>query len=191
MSLSISKLLDLASASQDSNDKLNKSIRAKDVPERTPNITPSQYYNSVKRMPKNGQNILMRGTPDGSRAMPTGDLQDPKGFAEDGSIDPENIRKKKDPLHALPDNFYAGNDGFLYGLPPSTMKETNSVSLLQKARGSYYSRLTMYQPKQFQKNISENPIVPVVSDSGSPPDYEAAMGTNTKNESFVNDSVFS
>jgi hypothetical protein len=71
------------------------------------------------------------------------------------------------------------------------MKESNYVSLLQKARGSYYSRLTMYQPKQFQKNISENPITPIVSNSGTPPDYESAMGTNTKNDSFINDSVFS
>jgi hypothetical protein len=204
MSLSIAKLLDLASASQNSNDKLTNSLKPPEVPDRFQNVSASQYYNSVKRIgskkASNNQNILMKGTPDGSKAMPTasGKLEDPKGFMEDGDIDPENIRKKRDPLHALPDNFYAGNDGFLYGLPPSTLTESNQVSLLQKARGSYYSRLTMYQPKQVQNTAPAPIATPHVGNAlsgldGGPPDYDAimgAMGTDTNNESFINDSIY-
>ena len=208
MSLSIAKLLDLASASQNSNDKLANSLKPPEVPNRFQNVSPSQYYNSVKRIgtgkKSNNQNILMKGTPDGSSAMPrsssnpTGALEDPKGFMEDGDIDPENIRKKRDPLHALPDNFYAGNDGFLYGLPQSTLIENNEVSLLQKARGSYYSRITLFQPKQVQSTAPAPVPVPHVDNSGTliggdedlPPDYDAIMGTNTNNKSFINDSIY-
>lgn len=208
MSLSIAKLLDLASASQNSNDQMAKSLKPAEVPDRYQNVSASQYYNSVKRIgtgrKSNNSSILMKGTPDGSSAMPrsssnpTGKLEDPKGFMEDGDIDPENIRKKRDPLNALPDNFYAGNDGFLYGLPDSTLKESNEVSLLQKARGSYYSRITMYQPKQVQNTAPAPVPVPHVDnssllamgDAGLPPDYDAIMGTNTSNKSFVNDSIY-
>jgi hypothetical protein len=211
MSLSIAKLLDLASASQNSNDKLSKSLKPAEVPDRYQNVSPSQYYNSVKRIgagkKSNNQNILMKGTPDGSSAMPrsssnpTGKLEDPKGFMEDGDIDPENIRKKRDPLHALPDNFYAGNDGFLYGLPPSTLTESNQVSLLQKARGSYYSRLTLFQPKQVQNTAPapkvtdfqphvDNSSMLAMGDQGMPPDYDAIIGTDTNNKSFINDSIY-
>ena len=212
MSLSIAKLLDLASASQTSNDKLANSLKPPEIPNRYQNVSPSQYYNSVKRIGQTGlrgkgsnaQNILMKGTPDGSSAMPrsssnpTGKLEDPKGFMEDGDIDPENIRKKRDPLHALPDNFYAGNDGFLYGLPESTLTESNQVSLLQKARSSYYSRITMYQPKGVQNTAPAPVPVPhvdksgmaLMGDDGLPPDYDAIMGTDTNNKSFINDSIY-
>lgn len=200
MSLSINKLFEVLKATgprQNSNDKLTKSITPAVVPERAGNITKSEYYTSVKRAIASShaglENVVMDGTPNGSKAMPTrsGALENPQGFAIDGSIDPENIRKKRDPLHALPYDYTEGAEGLMYGLPKSTVTAENYVSLIQKARNSYYARMTMYEPHQ---TPAPQPNMGPATQAGMdlPPAYEDIINqmTSGPNKTIANDAIY-
>jgi len=175
MSLSISKLMELVG----DKPKQTNNLKQGDIPDRS-NVTLSQYYLSVRKQPKNSQNILQKGTPDGQSA----NREDPKGFAIDGSIDPNYIRGKTDPTSAQPFRYYEGGEGRLYELPPTAYKSSNSVDLIRAAKQSYYNRMSMYEPKQKNSSSSESPIVPTS-------ELQAAqVGGSTNNTSIKNDLLF-
>jgi len=169
MSLSISKLLQIAS----SEDQKKKDLEHSDVPNRM-NITHSQYFKSVRRPPKNSQNIVMSGTPLGGID---------KTFAIDGSIDPNYIRNQTHPEQAQPDRFWTGSEGLLYATPPSTWTSHNNVSLIQQAKQSYFNRMNRYNPKQKSGDVAP-PIVPESSVQAE------RIGHRTPNKSMQNDNLF-
>lgn len=67
-------------------------------------------------------------------------------FLLEGSLDPANQRARRDPKSSLPNSFAEGAIGFQYQLRPSEMSASNDVSLMQKARQSFYARVNLLQP---------------------------------------------
>lgn len=65
----------------------------------------------------------------------------------EGSIDPANMRARRDPKTSLPNNYQEGAEGFEYQLRPSQQQSGNSVGLIQKARQSFYNHANMFQPR--------------------------------------------
>jgi hypothetical protein len=98
-------------------------------------IIQDKYYNDMKltRYPRNGSGYYF-GKNNGRLAN-----MDPRedAFLMDGSIDPNNIRRKTDPANALPNTFASGSLLDKYQLPKETFKPSNNVSLVQQSRMSY------------------------------------------------------
>lgn len=94
-----------------------------------------KYYSDMKltRYPKNGSGYYF-GKNNGRLAN-----MDPRedAFLMESSIDPNNIRRKTDPAHALPNTFSSGSLLDKYQLPLNNFKATNNVSLMQRSKLSY------------------------------------------------------
>ena len=175
MSLSISKLVDLASSDAD----VKTGLTANELPSRTANVTKSQYYKSVKNQPRNTQNITQWQTPAGRKGAPYGAVERPKGDLPDGSMDPNAIRSKVDPNSALPYRFPTyGAEDVLFGLPESTSSSHNNVGLIRKAQASYQNRQQILAPREVK---TANAIATQLTQNNitkGPPTYDEATGTS-------------
>lgn len=149
MSLSVNELIKGLSSLQNKPGVQEGKMNNPDIPERGVSALGrkairDQFYNSMKltSMPRNGDGYSM----DRSGGIPN---LNPKRqeFLLEGSIDPAAIRARQNPLKAYP-SLYGGNGQYLYKyqIPPSSRVPHNSVSLMQKARQSYSSRLGRLQP---------------------------------------------
>jgi hypothetical protein len=189
MSISINKLMDLASLSgknpKDLERKEGKKVfGSKELPDKmvvrvkegVTDLTASQYYASVKgnRMPKNVGDILQLGTPSGANAQAGNKTVQIPIFSEpDGAIDPNRIRSKTDPNSAQPYNFegaYGLEGGVKFSIPKSTKTSSNSVNLLRQAQMSYQNRQTILEPRQAQASQGANVL---------PPSYDEVMATDS------------
>ena len=175
MSISINKLMDLASLSGKNPKDLErkegrKVFGSKELPDKmtvrtkegVSDLTASQYYASVKgnRMPKNVGNILQLGTPSGANAQAGNKtIQIPVFSEPDGAIDPNRIRSKTDPNSAQPYSFegaYGLEGGVKFSLPKTTKTSSNSVNLLRQAQMSYQNRQQILQPRQATQSLSQS-----------------------------------
>jgi hypothetical protein len=68
-------------------------------------------------------------------------------FMLDGSIDPNNIRRKTDPANALPNTYANGSLLDKYQLSKASLETSNNVSLIQKARMSFESYKNRFEPE--------------------------------------------
>lgn len=169
MSLSISKLVDLAGKEERVKGKVNQS----ELPERSANITKSRYYQSVKNKPRNIGNVVQRGTPAGVKSAPYGMVEVPKVSEPNGAMDPNAIRSKTDPLNALPYRFHTyGSEDVLFGLPESTRSSHNNVGLLRKAQASYQNRQQILAPR-LPTSTGESKQLTA---QAPPPSYKDATG---------------
>lgn len=160
--------------------KGSNNLKQGDIPDRQ-QVSKSQYYLSVRNQPRNTQNILQQGTPDGQSA----NRQDPKGFSIDGSIDPSYIRNQTNPNSAPPYNYFEGAEGRNYSLPASTYTSSNSIGLIQQARQSYYNRMNLFEPRS--KNTIPDPSI---SKTNTQPIQAEMIGQNTNNMSIKNDRMY-
>ena len=98
-------------------------------------VIQDKFYSDMKldRMPRNGAGYYFGKTNGRLRYF------DPRddAFMMDGSIDPNNIRRKTDPNHALPDTYAQGSLLDKYQLSKDNFRATGNVSLVQKSRMSF------------------------------------------------------
>jgi hypothetical protein len=120
------------------------SMRPKRTKEENQRIIRDHYYKQSQstRGPMNGSGFTMSSGP----GIPGMDAASNEWTLE-GAIDPINRRNRHDPARAQPNSFVNGAEGYQYVLPKSATEEHNSVGLIQKARESYASYLTMLQPR--------------------------------------------
>ena len=192
MSISINKLMDLASLSGKNPKDLErkegrKVFGSKELPDKmtvrtkegVSDLTASQYYASVKgnRMPKNVGNILQLGTPSGANAQAGNKtIQIPVFSEPDGAIDPNRIRSKTDPNSAQPYSFegaYGLEGGVKFSLPKTTKTSSNSVNLLRQAQMSYQNRQQILQPRQATQSLPQG----AEGAEGTLPSYEQATSS--------------
>jgi len=196
MSISINKLMDLASLSGKNPKDLErkdgrKVFGSKELPDKMTvrtkegisDLTASQYYASVKgnRMPKNVGNILQLGTPSGANAQAGNKtIQIPVFSEPDGAIDPNRIRSKTDPNSAQPYSFegaYGLEGGVKFSLPKTTKTSSNSVNLLRQAQMSYQNRQQILQPRQATQSLSQSFAEGAEGAEGTLPSYEQATSS--------------
>jgi len=196
MSISINKLMDLASLSGKNPKDLErkegrKVFGSKELPDKmtvrtkegVSDLTASQYYASVKgnRMPKNVGNILQLGTPSGANAQAGNKtIQIPVFSEPDGAIDPNRIRSKTDPNSAQPYSFegaYGLEGGVKFSLPKTTKTSSNSVNLLRQAQMSYQNRQQILQPRQATQSLSQSFAEGAEGAEGTLPSYEQATSS--------------
>jgi len=197
MSISINKLMDLASLSGKNPKDLErkdgrKVFGSKELPDKmtvrtkegVSDLTASQYYASVKgnRMPKNVGNILQLGTPSGANAQAGNKtIQIPVFSEPDGAIDPNRIRSKTDPNSAQPYSFegaYGLEGGVKFSLPKTTKTSSNSVNLLRQAQMSYQNRQQILQPRQATQSLPESLSQSFAEGAeGTLPSYEQATSS--------------
>lgn len=107
-------------------------------------VVRDKFYTSMKldSMPRNAAGYSLAR----SGGMPN---MNPKRqeFMLEGAIDPQAIRARHDPLHAKPNSYAQGAEGFQYELPASTGRSRDAVDLMRKARESYANRLNRLQPQ--------------------------------------------
>lgn len=95
----------------------------------------NQRFDKLKKVPLNGDFLTIKYNKNYGNKSYNQQLE--------GAINPENIRRKIDPLHAPPYDYNTGAEGIDFRiLPSSTYKATNSLDLINKARASYASRLS-------------------------------------------------
>ena len=208
MSISINKLMDLASLSGKNPKDLErkegrKVFGSKELPDKmtvrtkegVSDLTASQYYASVKgnRMPKNVGNILQLGTPSGANAQAGNKtIQIPVFSEPDGAIDPNRIRSKTDPNSAQPYSFegaYGLEGGIKFSLPKTTKTSSNSVNLLRQAQMSYQNRQQILQPRQATSSqgteqSSIEPDLPSYEQATSSTPYKDAQTDSELNEDY-------
>lgn len=63
----------------------------------------------------------------------------------EGAMDPQNIRARRDGKSSLPYDYQTGAQGFKYQLRPSQMSQSDSISLMQKARASFANHTNLFQ----------------------------------------------
>ena len=203
MSISINKLMDLASLSGKNPKDLErkegrKVFGSKELPDKmtvrtkegVSDLTASQYYASVKgnRMPKNVGNILQLGTPSGANAQAGNKtIQIPVFSEPDGAIDPNRIRSKTDPNSAQPYSFEGAygteqggtsrSGGIKFSLPKTTKTSSNSVNLLRQAQMSYQNRQQILQPRQATQSLSQSFAEGAEGAEGTLPSYEQATSS--------------
>ena len=101
-----------------------------------------QYYNDMSmkhlKQPKNGTGYSISS----GRLRNTAPRED--SFMLEGSIDPNQIRRKTDPAHSLPNTFAQGSLYDKYQLPTNAYVATNNKSLLEQSRGSFDSYKNRY-----------------------------------------------
>lgn len=94
-----------------------------------------KFYSNMKlpNYPRNGSGFYF-GKNNGRLAN-----MDPRqdAFMLDGSIDPNNIRRKTDPANALPNTYANGSLLDKYQLSKSSLEASSNVSLIQKSRMSF------------------------------------------------------
>ena len=125
------------------NKLVNPDIPLRDPTAKGHGIVRDRFFNDMKASsaPRNGSGYSLAR----SGGIPNMDPRRQE-FMLEGSIDPANIRARHDPLHAPPNSYATGAEGFGYELPASTRKSHNSVDLIKQARQSLHSRINLLQP---------------------------------------------
>lgn len=148
MSQSITKLLSELNKASANVASGESELHNPDIP--TPNTDFPDNLN-IKDQWMNARRLTNQPRNGGQFALPRQAMaEDPRldAFMMDGSIDPNNIRKRTDPDSALPT--LAGGKYALYSTEPSTLTGHDSMGLIQSARKSYVNYRDRF-------NVTETP----------------------------------
>jgi len=117
-------------------------------------VVKDQYYSDMKleSIPRNGSGFYFGKTNGRQRYF------DPRddAFMLDGSIDPNNIRRKTDPANSLPATFANGSLYDKYQLGKDNYQATNNVSLIQRSVMSFENYKNRFVPQMENSEQVQN-----------------------------------